>query len=99
MLRPQSSREKKIILLIPVSNLTKLFNEQSYCTDHGHGTRIMPEGTITSLQFMRTSAYIQVAGQFNQTGVGLDPTDYGVRKSLCSRRIVTLMSFNLTGRT
>jgi len=49
----------------------------AYCTDHGHGTRIIPEGTITSLQFMRTSAYIQVTGQFNQTGVGLDPTDYG----------------------
>ena len=89
----------KIILLIPVSSLTKLFNEQSYCTDFGHGTRIMPEGTITSLQFMRTSAYIQVTGQFNQTGVGLDPTDTGVRKFLCSRRIVILMSLNLTGRT
>jgi hypothetical protein len=49
----------------------------AYCTEHGHGTRIIPEGTINSIQFMRTSAYIQITGQFNQSGIGLDPTDYG----------------------
>lgn len=26
---------------------------------------------------MRTSAYIQVTGRFNQAGIGLDPTDTG----------------------
>lgn len=76
----------------PGFKFNKAFYEQSYCTDFGHGTRVMPKGTITSLQFMRTSTYIQVTGQFNQTGIGLDPTDYGVRKSLSSRRIVILMS-------
>jgi hypothetical protein len=37
----------------------------------------MPPGTITGAQFMRTSAYIQVVGRFNQSGIGLDPSDYG----------------------
>jgi hypothetical protein len=49
----------------------------AYCTKPGHGTRVMPPGTLTSVQFMRTSAYIQVTGQFNQIGIGLNPTDYG----------------------
>jgi hypothetical protein len=49
----------------------------AYCTKPGHGTRIMPPGTLTSVQFMRTNGYIQVSGQFNQSGIGLDPSDYG----------------------
>jgi hypothetical protein len=49
----------------------------AYCTMHGYGTRVIPAGTFTSLQFMRTSAYIQITGQFNQTSIGLNPTDSG----------------------
>jgi hypothetical protein len=49
----------------------------AYCSQPGHGTRVMPGGTITGAQFMRTSAYIQVTGHFNQAGIGLDPTDTG----------------------
>jgi hypothetical protein len=49
----------------------------AYCTQPGHGTRIMPAGTITGAQFMKTSAYIQVTGHFNQSGINLDPTDTG----------------------
>jgi hypothetical protein len=66
-----------------------------YCTQKGHGTRIMPLGTITGAQvssqflrwyhdstlsvqqFMKTSAYIQVTGNFNQSGIGLAPKDTG----------------------
>jgi hypothetical protein len=49
----------------------------AYCTKPGHGTRVMPAGTLTGVQFMRTSAYIQVTGQFNQVGIDLNPSDYG----------------------
>jgi len=49
----------------------------AYCSQPGHGTRVMPAGTITGAQFMKTSAYIQVTGHFNQSGIGLDPTDTG----------------------
>jgi hypothetical protein len=49
----------------------------AYCTKPGHGTRVMPPGTLIGVQFMRTPGYIQVSGQFNQTGINLNPTDYG----------------------
>jgi len=49
----------------------------AYCTKPGHGTRVMPAGTLTNVQFMRTKGYIQVSGKFNQAGIGLDPTDFG----------------------
>lgn len=69
----------------------------AYCSQPGHGTRVMPGGTITGAQvriclhdgngcltftlfghqFMKTSAYIQVTGHFNQGGIGLDTTDTG----------------------
>ncbi|SCV74059.1 BQ2448_6491 [Microbotryum intermedium] len=49
----------------------------AYCTRAGLGGRIMPAGTITGLQFMRTSAYIQFVGYLNQTGLGLQESDSG----------------------
>jgi len=49
----------------------------AYCSQAGHGTRIMPPGTITAAQFMKTSAYIQITGLFNQSGVGLATNDTG----------------------
>ncbi|KIM89738.1 hypothetical protein PILCRDRAFT_194685 [Piloderma croceum F 1598] len=49
----------------------------AYCSKSGHGTRVMPEGTLTGVQFMKTSAYIQITGHLNQTGVGLASNDTG----------------------
>ncbi|KAL8292610.1 hypothetical protein RQP46_001222 [Phenoliferia psychrophenolica] len=49
----------------------------AYCTRSGHGARVMPAGTITAVQFMRTPGYIQVVGLLNQTGINLNETDYG----------------------
>jgi hypothetical protein len=49
----------------------------SYCSRSGHGSRIFPEGTFSAVQFLRTAAYIQVTGLFNQTAIGLDPNDGG----------------------
>jgi hypothetical protein len=68
----------------------------AYCSKPGHGTRIMPAGTITGAQvsscadlmgtvihicihqqFMRTKAYVQVTGHFNQSGIGLAQNDTG----------------------
>jgi hypothetical protein len=49
----------------------------SYCTRSGHGGRILPAGTITAVQFMRTSQYIQVTGLFNQAGINLAADDAG----------------------
>ncbi|KAF8802989.1 hypothetical protein BYT27DRAFT_6747295 [Phlegmacium glaucopus] len=49
----------------------------AYCTKPYYGTRLIPPEAITGLQWIKTSAYIQVTGFINNTGIGLDPTDQG----------------------
>ncbi|KAF9472027.1 hypothetical protein BDN70DRAFT_887459 [Pholiota conissans] len=49
----------------------------AYCTKPTHGSRLIPPGAITGLQWMKTSAYIQVTGFINNTALSLDPTDAG----------------------
>jgi len=49
----------------------------AYCTKSGHGTRLIPPGTLTAVQFIKTPGYIQVTGLFNQTGIGLKTDDSG----------------------
>ncbi|KAF8912037.1 hypothetical protein CPB84DRAFT_1671164 [Gymnopilus junonius] len=49
----------------------------AYCTKPYHGTRLIPPGAITGLQWTKTSGYIQAVGFINNTGIGLDPTDEG----------------------
>jgi len=49
----------------------------AYCTKPGHGTRLIPPGTLTAVQFIKTPGYIQVTGNFNQTGIGLSARDSG----------------------
>ncbi|KAJ6507505.1 hypothetical protein DFH09DRAFT_1289050 [Mycena vulgaris] len=38
----------------------------AWCSKKGHGTRIIPAGAITGLQYIQTPSYIQVAGTLNQ---------------------------------
>jgi len=49
----------------------------AYCTKPGHGTRLIPEGALTAVQFIKTPAYIQVTGLINQTFIDLNPNDGG----------------------
>ncbi|KAI5476396.1 hypothetical protein MNV49_007774 [Pseudohyphozyma bogoriensis] len=49
----------------------------AYCTQSGHGTRIIPAGAITGVQYMITDAYVQVVGFVNNTGIGLMSNDTG----------------------
>ncbi|KZP27877.1 hypothetical protein FIBSPDRAFT_730011 [Athelia psychrophila] len=49
----------------------------AYCTQPGHGTRIIPAGSITAAQFMKTSGYIQITGLFDQSGINLMANDTG----------------------
>lgn len=49
----------------------------SYCVKAGHGGRVIPAGSITGLQFMKTSKYIQMTGFIKQTGLGLTADDSG----------------------
>ncbi|KIJ46855.1 hypothetical protein M422DRAFT_164675 [Sphaerobolus stellatus SS14] len=49
----------------------------AYCTKPTHGTRVIPPGAITGLQWTKTPGYIQVRGFINNPGIGLDPSDQG----------------------
>ncbi|KAF8953490.1 hypothetical protein BDZ97DRAFT_1929655 [Flammula alnicola] len=49
----------------------------AYCTKPYHGSRLIPPGAITGLQWTKTSGYIQAVGFINNTGLSLDPTDQG----------------------
>ncbi|KAF8160414.1 macrophage activating glycoprotein [Pholiota molesta] len=49
----------------------------AWCTKGGHGTRVMPAGTITGVQLTRTPDYIQVVGFMNQTLIDMVAGDQG----------------------
>ena len=49
----------------------------SYCSLAGHGTRVMPPGTITGAQWLFAKDYIQLVGFVDQTKLGLTEDDSG----------------------
>jgi hypothetical protein len=49
----------------------------AWCTQPGHGTRVIPEGTLTAVQFIQTPDYVQVTGLFNQVLIDMNATDTG----------------------
>ena len=51
--------------------------EVAYCTQPGHGARLIPPGAITGVQFLYAKNYIQVAGYIDQTKVSLFSGDEG----------------------
>ena len=51
--------------------------EVAWCTSPGHGSRVIPPGTITGAQWLYAKNYVQVVGFLDQTKVGLDASDEG----------------------
>ncbi|KEP53270.1 mannoprotein [Rhizoctonia solani 123E] len=49
----------------------------AWCTKPGRGTRLIPAGALTGVQFMRTRSYVQVVGHIQQTGINLAANDDG----------------------
>ena len=49
----------------------------AWCTQPGHGTRVMPDGTITGVQFTRSPDYVQVVGFMDQTKINMVAGDGG----------------------
>ncbi|KAG8747026.1 hypothetical protein FRC10_002826 [Ceratobasidium sp. 414] len=49
----------------------------AWCTKPGRGTRLIPAGAITGVQFMKTPDYIQVVGFIDQTQINLQKDDGG----------------------
>lgn len=49
----------------------------AWCTQATHGTRVIPAGALTAVQFLVAPAYIQVTGLINQGLIDEDPADSG----------------------
>ncbi|KLO05176.1 hypothetical protein SCHPADRAFT_734147 [Schizopora paradoxa] len=51
--------------------------EVAWCTKPGRGTRLIPPGALTGVQFMRTPDYVQVVGFIDQTKINIKDGDSG----------------------
>ncbi|KAJ1304257.1 hypothetical protein OPQ81_005418 [Rhizoctonia solani] len=49
----------------------------AWCTKPGRGTRLIPAGALTGVQFMRTRSYIQVSGRIDQRLINIADGDTG----------------------
>ncbi|KAJ8506900.1 hypothetical protein ONZ45_g5956 [Pleurotus djamor] len=49
----------------------------AWCSKPGHGTRLIPEGTLRSLQFIRAPDYISIVGHIDQTKLNIAAGDFG----------------------
>ncbi|TFK17466.1 hypothetical protein FA15DRAFT_628762 [Coprinopsis marcescibilis] len=49
----------------------------AWCTKPGHGTRLIPEGALTGVQFIKTPDYISVVGFIDQSKINIQTDDYG----------------------
>ena len=52
-------------------------NNVAYCTQPGHGSRLIPPGTITGAQYVRTPSYIAIVGFFDQEKLNIPANDEG----------------------
>jgi hypothetical protein len=49
----------------------------AWCTKAGRGTRVIPDGTLQGVHFVRTVNYVQVTGVGNFTNINVAPGDGG----------------------
>jgi len=49
----------------------------AYCSKPGHGTRLIPSGALTGVQFIKTPDYVQVVGFIDQTKINMLDGDWG----------------------
>ncbi|CAE6462556.1 unnamed protein product [Rhizoctonia solani] len=49
----------------------------AWCTKPGRGTRVIPAGALTGVQFMRTPSYVQVTGRIKQDLINIAADDSG----------------------
>ncbi|KAJ3728542.1 hypothetical protein C8R42DRAFT_654039 [Lentinula raphanica] len=51
--------------------------EVAWCTKKGHGTRLIPEGTLQGVQLVQSPGYIEIVGFIDQTKLNLQSDDFG----------------------
>ena len=52
-------------------------DEVAYCSQPGRGTRIIPDGTVTGIQWLNAPSYVQMMVFLDQTKVNLQGNDSG----------------------
>ncbi|KAK0546249.1 hypothetical protein OC846_002685 [Tilletia horrida] len=52
-------------------------DEVSWCTKPGYGTRVIPDGTLASVHFVKTPTYVQVTGTGDFTKMNIVANDPG----------------------
>lgn len=51
--------------------------EVAWCTKPGRGTRLIPQGALKGVQYIRTTDYISIVGFINQPLINIKAGDYG----------------------
>jgi len=52
-------------------------DEVAWCTKSGRGTRVIPDGTLKGVHFVRTKDYVQVTGVGDLTKINVKKGDEG----------------------
>lgn len=60
---------------LPVGSMERTM--VAYCTTNKHGTRLIPDGTISGAHFLKTPNYVQVSGTGDFTKIGIPLNDDG----------------------
>ena len=51
--------------------------EVAWCTKSGRGTRLIPDGTLSGVHFVKTPDYVQITGKGDFTKINVPAGDYG----------------------
>ncbi|OCF61142.1 hypothetical protein L486_00786 [Kwoniella mangroviensis CBS 10435] len=54
-------------------------NVISYCSKSGHGTRLIPDGTLKGVTYVRTPSWVQVSGSGDFSQIGISSDDSGAQ--------------------
>lgn len=49
----------------------------AWCTKPGRGTRLIPEGALKGVQFLRAPAYVAITGYIDQSMINIQADDTG----------------------
>jgi hypothetical protein len=67
----------------------------AWCTKPGHGTRLIPQGALQGVQFMKTPDYVQVVGYLDQAQLNINSSDYGGEMDPHGADLVSVLVPNL----
>ena len=69
-------------------------NEVAWCTKSGRGTRVIPDGTLKGVHFIRTKDYVQVTGVGDFTKINVKKGDEGGGECFLSPLSILAMSIS-----